>query len=212
MLTGNPTGRPTLATEQGRTCAFCGAFKPHSEFYSLKTGSFGTGGPCRPCNAQKARDLAERRRKEYGIPPLGPRKPPAQVAPEQTSNWPTGRRKCAHCRIEKDLSEFGRSEHGHLGRKATCNVCRRVAHRKAKYGITDDEYIRMLEAQGGVCAICGKPEKKQQWGHAIALSVDHNHTTGKVRDLLCHHCNSWIAPLEQAEWLAKAEAYLLRHS
>ena len=42
----------------------------------------------------------------------------------------------------------------------------------------------MYERQGGRCAICGATEGK--------LVVDHNHTTGKVRELLCHLCNAMI--------------------
>ena len=51
------------------------------------------------------------------------------------------------------------------------------------YGITLDDYDRMLEEQGGECAICGKhPTKKR-------LCVDHDHQTNKVRGLLCEKCN-----------------------
>lgn len=53
---------------------------------------------------------------------------------------------------------------------------------KRKYGITLDDYNSMLEAQGGRCAICGEEK-------AETLSVDHDHETGKVRGLLCAHCN-----------------------
>lgn len=52
------------------------------------------------------------------------------------------------------------------------------------YGITLADYERILEHQGGNCALCLKPPKKRQ------LSVDHDHRTGKVRGLLCDpRCN-----------------------
>ncbi len=50
--------------------------------------------------------------------------------------------------------------------------------------LTADEYNAMLEAQGGVCAICKKKPK------AGRLAVDHVHGTDKVRGLLCNLCNS----------------------
>jgi len=51
------------------------------------------------------------------------------------------------------------------------------------YGITHQDYQDMLEAQDGVCAICGQEEQVKERG----LSVDHCHTTGKVRGLLCSY-------------------------
>lgn len=54
---------------------------------------------------------------------------------------------------------------------------------KKRYGITLEDYNQMLDTQNGVCAICGKPPKKNR------LAVDHNHITGKVRGLLCATCN-----------------------
>ena len=57
-------------------------------------------------------------------------------------------------------------------------------HLRRKFGITLDEYNRLLEKQGGVCAICGASPQNRN------LSVDHDHATGKVRGLLCVNCNS----------------------
>lgn len=51
------------------------------------------------------------------------------------------------------------------------------------YGITLEEYNRMLTAQNNVCAICKSAPDK------IALAVDHCHSTGKIRGLLCANCN-----------------------
>lgn len=60
-------------------------------------------------------------------------------------------------------------------------------HLKRSYGITHDDYVRMLKAQGGGCDICGlKPKKGKH------LDVDHNHKTGKVRGILCRYCNSKV--------------------
>jgi hypothetical protein len=58
---------------------------------------------------------------------------------------------------------------------------RRESRLKATYGITLDDFERMREAQGGRCAICGTSPDR--------LVVDHCHESGKVRGLLCAHCN-----------------------
>lgn len=57
--------------------------------------------------------------------------------------------------------------------------------RMKTFGLTLEEYDKMLKEQKGVCAICGKINKSGN-----RLSVDHNHLTGRVRGLLCTTCNS----------------------
>ena len=52
---------------------------------------------------------------------------------------------------------------------------------KKKYGLTRDEYNRILESQGGHCAICPSTER---------LVVEHNHETGEVRGIVCNKCNT----------------------
>lgn len=64
----------------------------------------------------------------------------------------------------------------------------------------------MLEAQGGVCAICKGPETKP---NAKYLAVDHDHATGAVRGLLCNNCNRAIGLLgDDAERLIAGADYL----
>lgn len=76
-----------------------------------------------------------------------------------------------------------------------------------KYGITLDEYREMEAQQGGVCAICGQKCKTGR-----DLAVDHNHTTGEVRALLCGKCNKGIGLFdEKPELFAAAVAYLLSY-
>ena len=80
---------------------------------------------------------------------------------------------------------------------------------KRLFGITLKQYDEMLETQGGVCAICGEPEKgKHQNGKIRRLSVDHNHQTGKVRGLLCVGCNVRLGVLDNKSFVKKAMKYL----
>jgi hypothetical protein len=82
-------------------------------------------------------------------------------------------------------------------------------HYKKKYGITLNKYNDMLSAQGGVCAICSQPETRMLRGKVAALSVDHCHTTGKVRGLLCNRCNIGLQMFkDNAELIQKASEYL----
>lgn len=63
------------------------------------------------------------------------------------------------------------------------------AYLKRTYGISYEEYLQMLEEQGHVCAICGEEGFVMKSTHKLKLVVDHCHTTGRVRGLLCHNCN-----------------------
>ena len=74
---------------------------------------------------------------------------------------------------------------------------------KKKYGITLAQYDEMLAAQNGKCKICGS-DKAGTIGQNFA--VDHCHTTGKVRGLLCINCNARLGWYEV--YSAKAEEYL----
>lgn len=69
----------------------------------------------------------------------------------------------------------------------------------------------MLANQGGCCcAICGKPETaKNQYG-IKNLAVDHDHTTGQVRGLLCMQCNQMIGKAGDNPDVLEAAAQYLR--
>jgi len=74
---------------------------------------------------------------------------------------------------------------------------------KSRYGITLEDYNNMYEAQSGLCAICFKSSGARR------LSVDHNHTTGAVRGLLCHRCNTSLGLLnDDVNVLLSAIKYL----
>lgn len=63
---------------------------------------------------------------------------------------------------------------------------------KKNYGITLEEYQQMFESQDGNCAVCGK----NQSNFKRMLAVDHDHSTGEVRGLLCLSCNSVVGLFE----------------
>ena len=89
-----------------------------------------------------------------------------------------------------------------------CNKCRE-AQRKTKlkrmYGITVEDYDRMLKEQNSVCWICGKAETT----NGGTLHIDHNDESGKVRGLLCGKCNRAIGCLDHSpELMKRAIEYL----
>jgi nitrate/TMAO reductase-like tetraheme cytochrome c subunit len=63
-------------------------------------------------------------------------------------------------------------------------------HRKRKFGITPASFQNLKDREGNACAICRAPFSKTAFMQLPR--VDHNHTTKKVRGLLCYACNSGI--------------------
>ena len=82
---------------------------------------------------------------------------------------------------------------------------------KRKYGMSLADYERLFLFQGGRCAICYQPERFQHpRGDApVRLAVDHDHSNGMVRGLLCRRCNQAIGHFEEnREWLLAAAEYV----
>ena len=75
---------------------------------------------------------------------------------------------------------------------------------KRKYGLSPEKHEAMKVMQDGDCMICGERE---------GTHVDHNHSTGKVRGLLCSQCNSAIGLMNDNPDVLKAGAdYLEDHN
>jgi len=82
---------------------------------------------------------------------------------------------------------------------------------KVKYGISLERYNEVLKEQNGVCAICKKAETNHsnKKGPVDSLRVDHCHSTGKVRGLLCSECNFGISKFDDdTNLLLEAIKYL----
>lgn len=73
------------------------------------------------------------------------------------------------------------------------------------YGISLEEYEKLLRVQKGKCNICGAHESFE----VKKLAVDHDHGSGKVRGLLCQRCNLMLGKFdENLSWLSQAAKYL----
>jgi Autographiviridae endonuclease VII len=117
-------------------------------------------------------------------------------------------KQCNDCHLWLSYEHFSVDNKERDGLFYQCRKCK-AKHRKQKYnyednrrrrlrntyGITQRQYDRMLEEQGGVCASCKKPETHRRNNLSMqtdvirSLSVDHDHKTGDVRSLLCSSCN-----------------------
>jgi hypothetical protein len=132
---------------------------------------------------------------------------------------------CTECGVEKPLTngywyKDGKRQDGVFPRCKGCKAKydqeryertkdvakeRMRKNRLAQFGLTPEEYSILLENQGNGCAICGASAGWQ----GKRLAVDHNHTSGAVRGLLCDRCNTVLGKMEDSpELLRKAATYL----
>lgn len=85
---------------------------------------------------------------------------------------------------------------------------------KAKFNLTQEDFNAFLLEQNGKCAICGHlPLGIDRYTSGKALAVDHDHSTGKVRGLLCDLCNRAMGQFhDSVAILASAIAYLEKYN
>lgn len=135
---------------------------------------------------------------------------------------------CKKCNEFKPTTQFSPAKTNRDRLSSWCRPCaaRHAAERrvydpllarktalKTKYNLTLEKYNEMLDAQGGVCAICKAPPLK------MSLHVDHDHACcpgrntcgGCLRSLLCTYCNNFLGKLEHPN-LAKYLEYMRKWS
>ena len=114
-----------------------------------------------------------------------------------------GSRRCRLCEREKSNRYF-RTPH----RKDQKKKSDRVKSLRKKYGMSTAEYQKIFNEQKGRCEICRCEVTAQRYG---VFKVDHDHKTGKVRGLLCHHCNFGIGMFkDNPELCRSAIDYLVK--
>jgi hypothetical protein len=142
-----------------RQCSSCGAVKPVSDFYRVASGASRLQRRCKLCSGKVTK--AWRKRNPEKI---------AQHRAKWRAQYPD--------KTAQALKAWKQQNPGKLGEYVRK---RRLKH---NFGLTVEDYDRLLHLQGGVCAGCGSPPSDRR-----RLSVDHDHTTGCVRGLLCTNCN-----------------------
>jgi len=123
-------------------------------------------------------------------------------------------KKCRKCSQIKRQDEFHFNSGSKDGLGSWCRHCAKGKGRQIqlqqRYNLTVKQYELILESQNNVCTICGKLEIIKCGVRVKRLAVDHNHTTGKVRGLLCSTCNLLVAHVENNPKILKEIPRYLR--
>lgn len=121
-----------------------------------------------------------------------------------------GNKRCVQCLQVKAASEFRRLKNRHhvdgYGYNAQCNPCANQNLRNARAASLGVNYDAMLVEQQGLCALCHKPETKTGQYGVYCLALDHDHSNGKARSLLCSRCNKLLGALNDNSTLFRAFA------
>lgn len=119
------------------------------------------------------------------------------------------RRRVTHCPKGHEYT----TENSYIDPNSGARKCRACQHEGSKrrfrhhlYGLTLEQYEFLLREQRGRCAICGTERNGE-----VALAVDHDHSTGRVRGILCDPCNIGIGGFHDDSALLRAAiTYLQR--
>lgn len=176
-----------------KTCTQCGIKRDDSEFYLKRKGDFERRSSCRFCVIRYSENYQKTDRGK-------------EAAKKYRNSIKYKKTELKYRKSEKNKKRMFVYNHSDAGKNSLF---------KSKFGITLDDYKRMQKEQKGLCAICGNPEtipNPHDKNKVCLLVVDHDHNTGKVRQLLCRRCNSAISYFtENIKYLANAISYLEKH-
>lgn len=172
-------------TSEYKKCCGCGEKKKISLFNPRGDGQEGPRHLCKKCGSKsnQKRRVEREVRHEAGI---------GITAVEE--------KKCASCGKVWPAERFYPNIGSNDGLRSDCKECTHARHIKQTYGLEKYKYEEMLEEQGGVCAMCKTNEPR---------CVDHDHTTGLVRGLVCYRCNMVVGFYENTpNMFSLIKAYL----
>lgn len=214
-------------------CRDCGVTKDISEFYRSPRRKCGHEPNCKLCRDGRKYETRRKRRVEYGLkikfPTLANRLlmedgfrycPKCKNAKELWEFYKVNNRNhystyCKTCQSEFNKEVNAKSEVRDKRLRKNKERSKEQIEKyvdsdlKRKYGISLDDYNRMLLNQDFKCDICALNTKD----NAQRFCVDHDHKTGKVRGLLCSQCNFLLGcSYECPEILSNAVIYLKKHN
>jgi hypothetical protein len=179
-----------------KKCTRCKDLKLRDEFWPCKKGKHGVQNECKICS--------ELTRKEIN--------PDSLEVDEELANKggfkKLGMKRCLSCKNVYALDDFYGDPKKTDGKQNVCKMCLiasvNVYNLSKNFGLTREDFKKMLDAQDGRCAICRRTSKRN-------FSIDHDHKTHCIRGLLCTNCNALILPIIEAhpDWVEMALKYIV---
>jgi len=195
----NDKKEKSIPTESiAKICIICNEAKPLSFFGKSVNYKCGINSVCKVCHNKRAKewkiDNPGKYKKNYN------KQNKSENHKEGVKTW-RAKNKVKHLETQ------------YLWRKNNPEkwaMIQRNGQLKRLYGIDHSVYLKMLESQNGKCKICGSETHN---GRGLYFHVDHDHKTGTVRGLLCHHCNTLIGCSEdKISTLKESIKYLELHN
>lgn len=186
-------GTPYRAPEPCKVCTGCGKVKPFSAYYKHKHGRHGLAPKCKVCHKQETAKAHAKRKAMYPELVKAQKRASSKKYNEKNLEIVRARgRVYARLRLLKNPG------------------LKRAMHLKFNYGITVAEWDALFDAQGRRCAICKSEKPYRKNG---IWNTDHDHVTGKVRGILCSHCNRMLGgAYDDPSILRQAITYLSEKS
>jgi len=153
-------------------CRSCETTKPLDMFHKDRSKKLGVCSSCKACAVERTRLHLEANKELIQAKKAAAYRASPEKAKERARRWGQENR-------------------------AFVSARNRAMRLKNKYGLTQEKYDEIGEAQQWKCAICGSASTGSK--NSTNLSVDHCHTTGVIRGLLCHPCNAGIGYLKESE-------------
>lgn len=177
-----------------KKCKTCNVEKPLSEFYSKKESKDKLSYDCKTCRLSEIKKYRE--------------KHPDRIKKSNKAAYLKNRKQ--RIAAQKEYSANNKesiSAYRKRWREINADHTRSYDLKK-KYGLTVDDLERMIMSQGNKCDICAK-----QFSEKVKMNIDHCHTTGKVRSLLCSRCNTAIGLVfENVEIMNSMINYIKSHA
>jgi hypothetical protein len=174
-----------MLMEVRKRCSGCGSDKALDGFYANARGRYGRHSLCKGCmDSKRAASFA-------AAVAAGDSRVPASKC-------------CPMCLQALPASDFSRHKLSWDGLRTYCRSCERVVRRSGKYGLPREAVEDMLSREA--CESCGG-----QFAGDSEKHIDHRHSDGAVRGVLCQRCNTTIGQCEESpEVLRLIAEYLER--